>query len=197
MWISVLKRIGLLMLALLVGGVAGFGLAWLFENGWFEGYARVAAAPEPVARIRMINQSEVWVEAESGALYHNPVADTCVADCWLAVVELPAAPVLDDEVRQVFSEPCVAPPPALGAVERVAECQRAMWWDWNTVYARQRSGDLRVWRFTSGGEFSFLMYPLGVIFGAVGLFSLVLVVILIEAVWRWLARRRAVAGAGA
>ena len=37
MWMSVLKRIGLLVLALLVGGVAGFGLVWLRQNGWFEG----------------------------------------------------------------------------------------------------------------------------------------------------------------
>jgi hypothetical protein len=197
MWMSVLKRIGLLVLALLVGGVAGFGLVWLLQNGWFEGYARVAAAPEPVARIRLINQSEVWVEAESGALYHNPAADTCVADCWFPVVELPAAPALDDEVREVFTAPCVAPPPALGAVERMAECQRAMWWDWNTVYARQRSGDLRVWRFTSGGEYSFLLYPLGGIFGAVVLFGLALVIIVIEAVWRALSRRRAAARAEA
>ena len=193
MWISVLKRVGLLVAALIVGAVAGFGLVWLFLNGWFEGYAPVAAPPEPVARIRLVNDTEVWVEGTSGALYHNPAANTCAVDCWVTVAELPAAPALDEEVREVFAEPCGTPPPALGAVERVGQCQRYMWWDWSVVYARWANGDLRLWRHDTGGEYTFLMFPLGMIFGAVVLGTLALLGVVIEAVWRWAAKRRAAA----
>ena len=181
---------GVLVLALIVGGGLGFGLAYFYENGWYEGWAQAATPPEPVARIRLINRSEVWVEAESGALYHNPLADTCAADCWFAVVELPA-PVIDEEVREVFAELCVTPPPLSGSVERVSECQREQWVDYNAVYALQSDGTLRVWRYTSGGEWVALTYLLLIVVGAVGLFVVALVVLILQAVVRGLARRRA------
>lgn len=187
---SVAVWIGVLALACIVGGGLGFGLAYVYENGWFTGWAQAATAPEPIARIRQINRSEVWGEAESGALYHNPFADTCVADCWFAIVELPA-PVIDEEVRDVFAEPCVTPPPLSGSVERLSECQREQWVDYNAVYALQRDGTLRVWRYTSGGEWVALTYLLLIFVGATVVFVIALVVLILQAVVRGLATRRA------
>lgn len=188
---AVLKRIGLVIAATVAGGLLGFGVAFLFENGWFWGWQRVAPAPERIAGLRLVNRSEVWVEAASGALYYNPAADTCQADCWASVAAVPAEPERDTEVLDVFPRPCVRPPPLVGVVERMAECQREQWVDFNTVYARRRNGDLFVWRFTSGGEYGFLMYPLLSLFGAAVLFVIALFGILIDALVRWLRRRRA------
>jgi hypothetical protein len=188
---AVLKRIGIVTVATVAGGLLGFGLAFLFENGWFWGWQRVAPTPEPVASLRLINRSEVWVGAASGTLYYNGAADTCEANCWASVAAVPAEPARDDEVLDVFPRPCVRPPPLLAVVERLAECQREQWVDFNTVYARRRNGDLFVWRFTSGGEYGFLMYPLLSLFGAAVLFVVALMAVLVDALVRWLRRRRA------
>ena len=194
MALKVLGRMGVLVLALIVGGALGFGIAYLFENGWFWGWEPVAAPPEAVASIRQINRSEVWVEAASGALYYNAEADTCAADCWVSVDSVPEAPEVDSEVRQVIAETCVRPPPLFGSVERKAECQVEQWVDFNTVYARQRNGDLRVWRFTSGGEWVGLTYLFMMVLGAVAVFVIALVVVLTDAIVRWARRRRLSAG---
>ncbi len=191
MLMKVLKRIGILLLALVVGGGLGYALAFVWENGWFEGWTRVAAAPEAIASLRAINGSAVWVEAQSGTLYHNAVADVCETGCWVRVPEAPVEFVPDPEINQVFTEACVSPPPLLGAVERKAECQRADWVDFNTVYARRGSGALVVWRFTSGGEWVFVTYMLGIFGGAVSLFVLILVSMLLQGLLRWLSRRAA------
>jgi hypothetical protein len=188
---SVLKRLGCLALALLVGSGLGFSLAYVIENGWTESWQPVAGAPEPVARIRQISREQVWVEGESGALYHNADTVECADGCWTSVTEMPAPPAEDDEVRTVLATTCVRPPPLFGTVERAAECQREQWVDYNAVYARRGNGALMTWQFVSGGEYGFLLFPLGVIFGGGTLFGLALIVVVVDAVMRWAARRRA------
>ena len=190
MAVSVLKRIGCLTLALIVGGLLGFSLAYVIENGWLESWQRVAVPPEPVAHLRQIDRGELWVEGASGALYHNAAAHECIADCWAPVQALPPAPGPDDEVRQVLATTCVRPPPLFGAVERLAECQVETWVDYNTVVARRGNGDLVMWQFVSGGEYGFLLFPLGVIFGAATFFVVALLVVIADALVRWARRRR-------
>jgi hypothetical protein len=189
---SVLKRLGCLALALLIGGLLGFSLAYVIENGWLESWEPVAATPEPVARLRQVDRDEVWVEGASGALYHNAAAHECTANCWAPVEALPPPPAPDgDELREVLTATCVRPPPLFGAVERLAECQRETWLDYNTVVARRGNGELVMWQFVSGGEYGFLLFPLGVIFGAATFFVVALLVVIVDAVVRWARRRRA------
>jgi hypothetical protein len=142
-----LKRIVLLLLAPVVGGAAGFGLAFLLESGWLrQGWEPVASPLEPAARLRALSGGHLWIESSSGQLYHNVAADTCEADCWSPVAEV-VLPELDEDIRQVRPEACVTPPPLWGAVETVAECQVGQWVDGNTVYARRRDGSLWAWRW--------------------------------------------------
>lgn len=130
-------------------------------------------------------------------MYHNPSAHACEIDCWASVPQVPVEFVAAPAVLRIFPEDCVSPPPLLGAVERKAECQREAWVDFNTVYARRNNGALFVWRFTSGGEYTFLTYFFLIIFGAVMLFAVVLAIMLLEGILRWLSKRAAASGAGA
>lgn len=175
-----LKRILLLLLAPIVGCVAGFGLAFLFESGWFYGWRPVATPPEPAAAIHAISGTEVWIETASGQLYHNAAAQACAADCWEAVAAV-VTPPPDPDIRNVLPRTCVTPPPLLGAVQTVAECQVSQWVDFNTAYARRGNGSLMIWRFTSGGEWVGFSYVLLSLFGAVALFILALAAIIV--VW--------------
>ena len=187
---SWVRRLGVLALATLLGGVLGFAVIYLFLNGWFQSWTRVAEPPEAIASIRLISGPQVWVETRSGALYHNPAADTCQANCWTSVLSLPAELPPLPEINTVFPETCVSAPPLLGAVERKAECQRADWIDYNTVYARRASGALLVWRYESGGEFTVLLFPIGVILGAAAFFVLAAALLLVQGLAR-MARQRA------
>jgi len=190
------KRILLLVLAPIVGGAAGLGLAFLLESGWLvQGWQPVASPPEPPARLRALSGENLWIEAASGQLYHNVAADTCASDCWTPVPDI-TLPELDDEIRLVRPQPCVTPPPSLGTVETLGECQVTQWVDFNTVYARGRNGSLRVWRFTSGGEWVGLTYILLIGLCAVVLFVLVLAVILLAALATRLRRRTGSEGSG-
>jgi hypothetical protein len=190
-----LKRIVLLLLAPLVGSAVGFGLAFLLESGWLrQGWQPVAPSPEPAARLHALSGPNLWIEAASGQLYHNVAADTCATDCWTPVSEV-TLPELDQDIRQVRPDTCVTPPPLWGAAETLAECQVGQWVDGNTAYARRRDGSLRVWRFTSGGEWVGLTYLLLIVLGAVTLFVLVLAAIAIVALVNWLRRRPRAASA--
>jgi hypothetical protein len=189
------KRIVLLLLALLVGGAAGLGLAFLLESGWLaQGWQPVAPPPEPVARLRALSGPHLWIEAASGQLYHSAAADTCASDCWTPVSEV-ILPDLDDDIRLVRPNACVTPPPLLGAAETLSECQVGQWVDGNTIYARRQNGSLHVWRYWSGGEYAGLVYLMLPVLCAVTLFVLGLAVIVVVALVSWLRRRSRPAGA--
>ncbi len=174
----------------IAGCVLGTTYAWLSTNGWFQAWSRVAAPPERAVGILAISGPALWVRTQSGAVYHNAFADTCATDCWFAVVEVPATLERDPEVREVRAKTCVTPPPALGAVERVAECQRSFWLDYDTIYIRRSSGALLVWRFTSGGEWGYIDYLSGMLIGAVGLLGLGAGGLAMKAVVRWIKKRQ-------
>jgi hypothetical protein len=186
-----LKRLLLLLLAPLVGAVAGFGLAYVFENGWLWGWQPVAPPPEAATALHALSGPNLWVEAASGQLYHNAAADTCATGCWAPVADV-VKPPLDDDTREVRPTTCVRPPPLLfGAEQTLAECRVEQWVDFNTVYALRGDGSLRVWRFTSGGEWVGLTFILLPLLGAAAFFLLALALVVVLAIAAWLRRRSA------
>lgn len=185
-----IKRLLVLFLAPVVGGAIGLLLAFVLQSGWLRPWWPVALPPEPPAAIRAVSDQGLWVVSPSGRLYFNSAPDTCLADCW-AEVEGVVEPPPNKEVRRVLPHTCVTPPPLLGAVETVGQCQVGVWVDYNIAYARRSNGSLLGWQYWSGGEYGPLVYLLFPLIGAVVFFVLALLLILVLALLSWLRRRRA------
>lgn len=179
------KRILALLLAPIVGGLVGFGLAYLLFSGWLRGWQPVADPPEKIAHILALNGDDVWVKAVSGTIYNNPHASTCTDNCWTAVQAVPSEFPPEMDLSRRDPQTCMTPPPIWGVVERKGDCKVHMWYDENTIFALRTNGRLTMWNYGSGGEWTGVGFLFLIASGALLFFIITALVILIN----WLARR--------
>ncbi len=175
-----LKRIIWLFLATLTGGLIGIAVTVFYLRGWFSPWRSVDSPPVGVVKLMALDESNLWVSGDDGKIYFNPAADTCTQACWTVVEEIERRPVPSE--RGALTESCLPPPPLTGMHEKIGECKIGDWQDQNTVYALRTDGSIRVWRFTSGGEWSVVMVMMAAIIGASIFFALSLTIIVFKAI---------------
>ena len=177
-----LKRILVLFLATLGGGLLGILLTVLLLRGWFSPWNAVATPPEKPTRLLALDGIQLWIKDSAGTIYRNPNSLDCIADCWSIVdaVQLPANQPAPEGGR--LSESCLPPPPLTRLQQKIGQCDIGFWQDVNTVYALRTDGSIRVWRFTSGGEWGAVMVIMAAIVGASIFFGIALTVILLKAI---------------
>jgi len=175
-----LKHLGILTLFTFIGGLGGIVLAVLFLRGWFSPWRSVESPPTRAAKLMALDESNLWVSGVDGKIYFNPMTDTCAQTCWALVEKIERQPVPAE--RSYLTKSCLPPPPLMGVVEIISECKVGQWQDQNTDYALRTDGSIRVWRFTSGGEWGAVMIIMAAIVGASLSFAITLAIMFFIAI---------------
>ncbi len=76
------KRIGILLLAPVVGAVLFFVFSSLQIHGVFSGWESLGKPPEKAVKILAIAHG-LWVQTESGRVYRSEIVATCTENCWV------------------------------------------------------------------------------------------------------------------
>ncbi len=186
-----IKRLIVLIVAAIFGAILGFLLAYGLNNGWLSSkWQQIEQPPGHVSRLVAVSQGSLWVQSDPGIFYFNEKPASCDSQCWQAVSEIPALPISAPDEISVTSTPCAPSPPLSRVTARVSECRSTMWIDRNVTFALRSDGSIYLWQVDLYKEWSLVLMVLGVCFGAVVLFVLVFIIILLLWLINYLKQRR-------
>jgi hypothetical protein len=184
------KRIAVLIIAPIIGAALGYLLVIALDNGWFKSrWQMIATPPGEGLQLVALSGDSLWVQSDTGAIYYNENASTCKSDCWREVPQVPALPVVGSNESTVTGEACAPPLPLSGVTERLSECRRTMWVDYNFTFALRKDGSIYLWQAEIYKEWAFVILVVGVCGGAILLFIPVLAVVLVLAFRDWRSKR--------
>jgi hypothetical protein len=173
------KRITAIITAPIIGAVLGYLLVIALTNGWFSSrWQMIEKPPGEALHLVALNQDSLWIQSDSGTLYYNENSSTCKSDCWLEVPEIPALPIVGPNESTVTGEACAPSMPLIGVVERISECRRTMWADYNFTFALRKDGSIYLWQADLYKEWTVVILFVGVCGGAIVLFIPALVTVL-------------------
>ncbi len=181
-----IKRFITLIIGTVVGAVLGFLIADAMHFGWFSyKWQMIEKPPGNVQLLAALSSDSLWVQDDSGTYYYNEASLTCKSNCWLEVPKIPSLPIVEPYEDKVTNKNCAPSPPLFRVVSRISECRKQMWVDRNFIFALRDDGSIYLWQANIYGEWAAVLLFIGICFGAITLFILTLIVIIIN----WLTHR--------
>jgi hypothetical protein len=184
------KRIAAVIIAPIIGAILGYLLVTALMNGWFSSRWQMIEKP-PGERVHLVAHSEdnLWVQSDTGTIYYNNDSSSCESGCWMEVPEIPDDPFAELDKSKVTKDDC-APSPPLGRVaERISECRRTAWVDYNSTFVLRNDGNIYLWQAELYKEWSVVLLFSGICIGALVLFVPALVIVLFLGLRDWRSRR--------
>lgn len=180
------KHLISLIVAPIVGAIAGYLLAGAISNGWFSSEWRmIKRPPGNVQRMVAVSEGSLWVQSDTGTFYYNENPYSCQTECWQEVSEIPTLPIIKPYEVSVDNFPCAPPPPLSRVTARISECRKEMWVDRNFVFALRGDGTIYLWQVNLAKEWTAFVFIMGICTGALALFIPTLIVLL----FNWLSNR--------
>jgi len=184
------KRIAALITAPIIGAVLGYLLVIALTNGWFSSkWQMIEKPPGEVLHLVALSQDSLWVQSATGTIYYDENSSTCKSDCWLEVPEIPALPIVESNESTVTSEACAPSPPLSRVTDRISECWRTLWVDYNFTFALRKDGSIYLWQAELYKEWVVVLLFIGVCGGAIVLFIPTLVFVLFLGLLDWRSNR--------
>ena len=143
-----------LSVTVLVGGILGFGYAYLQITGWFVNWDELESLPGKPSEILMIDGDQVWIQTVDGKIFWNSSSYDCTTNCWSQVDNFPEAPAKRGEYMKILPETCSPPPPIFGLVDQRGECEKTGLYEISRVYAIRSNGKIMFWKADTGNEWS-------------------------------------------
>ncbi len=152
-----IKKLRILTLSAILGGVLGYLIAWAHIIGWFStSWQLIPPPPEKPVELVQSNGSQLWIASESGAYFFNSSTLYCDSDCWLEIESVPNQIEPEFVYIEISKEACASPLPLLSVKSRLEECHKEMWVDSTYVYALRNNGEIFAWQSDIYGEWIIL-----------------------------------------
>jgi hypothetical protein len=165
------KRVGALILLPLAGALIAFALGYTYLEGRFVIWQSLGKPPEKAVKLVAIARG-LWVETESGRVYHYDGTASCGDRCWVAS-DYPAP----DPPPYFTIDRCGWAPSFTQAIDTKAICEPWGPGSYLYVYAIRKDGNVFMWEHGIGEENSleFVLSPcMG---GATGLLAAISVIL--------------------
>jgi hypothetical protein len=184
------KRIAAIIIAPIIGAVLGYLLIYALDSGWFRSnWQMIEKPPGEVLHLVALSRDSLWVQSDKGVIYYNEDSSTCKSSCWKEVPELPTFPIVEPYEAPVTDEACAPSPPLSGVTDRISECRRTLWIDYDFSFALRRDGNIYLWQTEIYKEWEFMLLIIGVCGGTIALFIPTAAFVLFLELLDWLSKR--------